>query len=132
MSGNKILLDTNIVIELFRGNIEISNVLYKYEIFIPTIVIGELYFGAYGSSILANSKKRIVEINDFLQNCKILEITFETSKTYGKIKNQLKLSGTPIPENDIWIGAISHQFSLPIYTLDSHFEKIKDIQLHKA
>lgn len=90
MSGNKIVLDTNIVIELFRGNIQILKELYKYEISIPTVVIGELYFGAYGGSITANSKKRINQINDFLKNCEILEVTLETSKTYGKIKNQLK------------------------------------------
>jgi tRNA(fMet)-specific endonuclease VapC len=49
MSG-RIILDTNIIISLFNGD----NDIYEYikqadEIFIPSIAIGELYYGAHKS-----------------------------------------------------------------------------------
>jgi tRNA(fMet)-specific endonuclease VapC len=49
MNG-RILLDTNIVIAVFSGEESIQRYIEKAnEIFIPVIVIGELYFGAlYG------------------------------------------------------------------------------------
>lgn len=47
MIGNKLLLDTNIVIELFRGNEMIVAMLDKQEkIYLPTAALGELYLGA--------------------------------------------------------------------------------------
>jgi tRNA(fMet)-specific endonuclease VapC len=55
MTGSN-LLDTNIVIELFKGNSTITTFLetLKEEINIPFAVLGELYLGAYRS---ANPKK---------------------------------------------------------------------------
>jgi tRNA(fMet)-specific endonuclease VapC len=43
----------------------------------------------------------------------------------------LKLKGTPIPENDIWIAAIAMQFELPLVTRDKHFDKIERIIIEK-
>ena len=33
-------------------------------------------------------------------------------KTYGEIKAKLKKTGRPIPDNDIWIAALSIQHNL--------------------
>ena len=50
MTGNKLILDTNIVIELFRGNKKVLSVLSNYDvIYLPITVLGELYLGAYRS-----------------------------------------------------------------------------------
>ena len=51
MTGNNILLDTNIVIELFKGNPSVAAFLEaKKFVDIPFAVLGELYLGAYRSS----------------------------------------------------------------------------------
>jgi len=50
VSGN-CLLDTNIVIALFAGEQSVLDHLKDAnEVYIPSIVIGELYFGAHKSS----------------------------------------------------------------------------------
>ena len=50
MSG-KFLLDTNIVIALFANNESVIAYLKSAgEIFVPSIVLGELYYGAHKSS----------------------------------------------------------------------------------
>jgi tRNA(fMet)-specific endonuclease VapC len=51
MTGNSILLDTNIVIELFKGNPAIAKRLDNQQLInIPFAVLGELYLGVYRSS----------------------------------------------------------------------------------
>lgn len=104
MNG-RILLDTNIVIAVFSGEESIQRCIEKAnEIFIPVIVIGELYFGAYNSM---NMERNIEKIDEFVANSTILSCDAYTAKIYGKIKGDLKKKGKPIPENDIWIAALA-------------------------
>jgi hypothetical protein len=83
MNG-RILLDTNIVIAVFSGEESIQRYIEKAnEIFIPVIVIGELYFGAYNSM---NMERNIEKIDEFVANSTILSCDAYTAKIYGKIK----------------------------------------------
>ncbi len=126
MTGNNCLLDTSIIINTFKDS-DTSIRLSKYsEIFIPSIAVGELYFGAYRSS---NSSKHIKQINQFLENCIVISVDYETADFYGKIKTALKDKGRPIPENDIWIAAIAAQHNLPLFTADQHFKEIDVLTL---
>lgn len=126
MSGNY-LLDANVIIDVFRGKPEAINKMRALRIVnIPSIVVGELYYGAYKSN---KTVKRILEIEELERTSIVLEITQKTAKIYGEIKNQLKLKGTPIPENDIWIAAIAKEHNFILMTRDRHFEKVDDIAL---
>lgn len=70
MIGNKLLLDTNIVIELFRGNQVVVAMLDRQEkVYLPTAALGELYLGAYSS---ANVPKKLQQIKSILENCIVL------------------------------------------------------------
>jgi len=124
MSG-KYLLDTNIVIALFASDVIVIEHLKNLEnIFIPSIVLGELFYGA------ANSMKvndNIERIKSFAYTTSILSCDSETARFYGSIKSRLKLSGKPIPENDIWIAAIAKQYELILVTRDDHFKFVEDI-----
>ena len=60
MSGS-VLLDTNIIIGLFANDQAILARLSKTDhIFIPSIVLGELYFGAYKSAHSEQNVRRLV------------------------------------------------------------------------
>ena len=127
MNGNKLVLDTNIVIELFKGNKKVLSVLDNHEvIYMPITVLGELYLGAYRS---LNIQKKLEEIKTFLKSCSLLDSNNNTADNYGAIKSRLLNLGKPIPENDIWIAAISIQYDLPLYTFDNHFKEIEGIKL---
>jgi tRNA(fMet)-specific endonuclease VapC len=127
MTGNKYLLDTSIVVHFFKKNVQITKRLDELsEVFISTVAIGELYYGAYCSSA---PEKHIIMIEDFLQQCKIISIDKQCSITYGKIKAQLKVKGKPIPENDIWIASVALANNFTLYTTDNHFAEIPDIKL---
>lgn len=128
MNG-KYLLDSNIVIDLFRGDQRIiSKINQIKEIKIPIIVIGELYFGAYKSKQIS---KRLEEIAQLKELVVILNVTKSTAKIYGKIKDQLRSKGKPIPENDIWIASIAKEHNHILLTKDNHFQNIDGILLEK-
>ena len=127
MIGNRLLLDTNIVIELFRGNQVIITLLDEQEkVYIPVAVLGELYLGAYRS---VNVPKKLQEIKNFVENCIILFADATTADKYAIIKTELLNKGKPIPENDIWIAATAMQYQLPLRTNDEHFKEVDGIVL---
>jgi tRNA(fMet)-specific endonuclease VapC len=129
MIGNSILIDTNIVIELFRGNLEVRKTLNTCElVYIPFAVLGELYLGAYKST---NSSKHLTQISQFVKNCSILNADQETAKEYGQLKSILIKKGKPIPENDLWIAAISKQYNLRLATFDKDFLELPEIEIIK-
>lgn len=126
MSGS-VILDTNVVIKFFGGDKSVvNNTASSNLIYIPTIVFGELFYGAYNSK---NVKSNIEKLEQYFNSCECLECNFETSKFYGNIKSKLKLAGKPFLENDIWIAALSMQHDIPLVTSDSHFKLIKDLKL---
>jgi len=124
MSGK--IIDSNIVIGLFRNDQRAINALRKISIvYMPVIVLGELF---YGANVSDQTALRIKQIQDFQKNVRLLSCDEKTAENYGKIKSQLKKAGTPIPENDIWIAALAKQHSLPLLTNDKHFLQVKSIQ----
>ena len=126
MSG-KYLLDTNIVIALFANESDVVGKIGNIdEIFIPSIVIGELYYGAEKS---LRVKENCERINEFSSDSSVLNCDKETAGYYGKIKNRLKKKGRPIPENDIWIAATAFQYNLTLITRDEHFKQIEGLKI---
>ena len=129
MTGSDFVFDTSAVIELFKGNPVVASKLETItNIKIPTIVLGELYFGVYRSS---NPQKHIDQVKQFIENCEVLRVGSDTAEVYAIIKTKLKIKGKPIPENDIWILAIAIQFDLPIVAFDKHFLEIEGLKLEE-
>lgn len=128
MSGSYIL-DTNIVIALFGNDAAVTKEIADTdEIYIPAIVAGELFYGAFNSGKPELNRLKIV---DFLQNVTILKCDLETGYFYGRIKKELKDKRKPIPENDIWIIAMSMQHKLKVVSRDIHFENVDNLDLVK-
>ena len=125
MSGNY-LLDTNIIIALFSSEVSVlNNLLQADQIFIPSIAIGELYFGAKKS---ARSEKNLEQIEKFIKNVTVIGCDSDTARQYGDVKNKLRIKGRPLPENDIWIAALALQYDLPLVTRDAHFQQVENLQ----
>ena len=127
MTGNKCLLDTSVIIHVFKRHNTIASQLDEMsEVYVPVAVIGELFYGAYKS---ADAVKHITQLQSFLLNCKTLLPDAMTADIYGNIKSVLVRKGKPIPENDIWIAATARQYNLPLFTTDNHFKEIDSISL---
>lgn len=108
MNG-KYLLDTNIVIALFGNDTNVQTKLGQAsEVLIPSIVFGELYYGARKSG---RAEANVQRVDELLAVSAVLDCDAETSQHYAIIKNDLRLKGKPIPENDIWIAALALQYN---------------------
>ena len=123
------LLDSNIIIDIFRGDKKtISRVKRIDGVYVPVIVIGELYYGANKSD---QTPKRKLEVEQLEEMVTVLNITRSTARIYGEIKDKLRAKGRPIPENDIWIAAISLEHQLTLITKDKHFENVEGINIEE-
>lgn len=128
MNG-EFLLDTNIIIALFASDKKvIQNLTTAAKIYLPSIVLGELYFGARNSQRISQNLGRIDELAEEIT---ILTPDLLIAQCYGIIKCKLLAKGKPLPENDIWIAAVAKHYDLILVSKDKHFENIEDLQLEK-
>ena len=126
MSG-RYLLDTTIIIALFGNDASVKEKLAQAgEIFVPSIAVGELYYGAWKS---VRVKENVARVDDFAAENVVLGCDRETARRYGEIKNALRAKGRPIPENDIWIAAIALEHDLVVVTRDAHFDEIVGLKV---
>lgn len=121
MNG-RYLLDTNIVIAIFADEAAVRQKLATAgEVFVPSVVLGELYYGARKSARVASN---VARVDEFAANNIVLVCDAETARQYGQIKDELRAKGRPIPENDIWIAAVAKQYQLTLVTRDGHFNGV--------
>ncbi len=126
MTG-KVLLDTNIVIALFAQEAAVQEALLAdVEVFVPSIVLRELYYGARKS---ARSEENLTRIEDFASSVAVLSCDENTARMYGRLKDKLRARGRPIPENDLWIAALARQHGLTLATRDAHFDEVEQLSV---
>ncbi len=126
MAGNKLLLDTNAVIALQQRDTDLLKLLENEEdIFVPAVVIGELYYGAYKSGRPEENRQTVAT---FAAARVILNSDAGTGDAYGQIKYALRLKGRPIPENDIWIAALTLQYDCILISRDTHYDEIENLR----
>jgi len=121
-ASGKFLLDTNIVIALLEGEEAVLlNLDQAPEVFVPAIVFGELFFGAAKSS---RPHENSAKLERFALSRIILPCDLRVAREYGRLKQDLRAKGKPIPENDIWIAAIAMSHELVLATRDRHFRDV--------
>lgn len=126
----KLLLDTNAYTGFCsRDQNIIKAVKNSTKIYLPFVVVAELRVG-----FECGTKKKYNEslFNEFLEE-KIVEILYPdniTIKQYSYIFKELRVKGSPIPTNDIWIAAIAVQHKIALITKNSHFNKIDELLLY--
>ena len=127
MSG-RFLLDTNIIIALLNGDAAVTRQFQDDpEAYLPVIAVGELYFGARRSSRVESN---VLRLEGLIKATAVLGCDRVTAEFYGRIKSLLRQKGRPLPENDLWIAAISQQHELTLITRDQHFHEIEDLAIN--
>ena len=126
-ASGRLLLDTNIVIALLEGDeAVISNLDESGEIFIPAIVLGELFFGATKSG---RPTENTAKVERFAAGRSILSCDLQVAREYGRLRQRLQEKGRPLPENDIWIAATAKYHELVLVTRDRHFREVDDLRI---
>jgi len=115
-------LDTNILIDLIRGDKVTSEKLNKLNetVFINPITQCELFKGVYLSS---KTDEQLNIVEELTQSFEILEFNFDICKEFGKEYAKLSKLGKMIPEFDLIIACFAKVNNLVLVTRDKkHFE----------
>jgi tRNA(fMet)-specific endonuclease VapC len=121
-----ILCDTNVLIEFYKGNQKVLNVLHgigSSSLAISVITAGELYYGA-------RDKRELQKIQKHLSLLKQIPLDVEISMLFVDLLENFSLSHKlSIPDALIASTAICQQ--MPLYTLNVRdFRFIPGIELH--
>jgi predicted nucleic acid-binding protein len=118
MSGNNILLDTNIVLYLLNGEETLIPLLAEKNLFLSFITQLELL----GSKYLKPDD--ILNIKQFISECTVIDITPEIKDITISIRQEynLKLPDCIIVATALWL-------NMPLITADSDFTKIDKADL---
>ena len=131
VNRKKLFLDTSAYSGFNRGDKRLKEFFRSdNEIFVPLIVVGEL---RAGFSLGTKSKENEVLLQKFLDssNVNTITITDKTTRLFAAIFQRLKLAGTPINTNDIWIAALTLEYDCMLVTLDSDFNRVPDLLVAK-
>jgi predicted nucleic acid-binding protein len=125
----QLLIDTNVYVAFKRNDANVVNLLNRAAaIAINIVVLGELLAGFRGGRREAENLR---ELDLFLDSPRVTLLPLDegTASFFALVFNQLKSQGTPIPANDIWIGASAMQHGLALASLDNHFDKIGGLNI---
>jgi predicted nucleic acid-binding protein len=127
MEKSQIMMDTSAYGAFLGGTPGVKEaVQHADEIIVNPVVLGELKAGFLMGK---NEKRNRAILRDFLSSARvtIVEIDEETSERYAVIVRSLRVRGTPIPTNDLWIAASAMQHGLRVLTTDRHYLKVPQI-----
>lgn len=119
------ILDTNAVSSLLAGDDRIGQILPQADgHHLPLVVVAEYQFGLLG----LKKRSRLQSLFRRLEAGSILLCPDrDTVNWYAAIRLELKRTGRPIPENDLWIAALARQHTLEIVSQDPHFDSVQGI-----
>lgn len=127
----KYLLDTNLCIIYLKGrNLNLKQKLESVsiqEIAVCSIVKAELCFGAMKSS---NPERNFALQQAFLEQFVSLPFDDLAATTFGVIRSQLEIKGTPIGAYDLQIAAIALANNLTLVTHNTQeFRRVEGLQV---
>jgi len=128
---DRYLLDTDIIIYWLKNKYpQINNKIEEAgdsRIFISSITVAELYYGAYHSS---KPKENYQLINELVTEINVLNFDAEAGEQFGKIKTDLKRTGKIINDSDLFIAASAICRDMILITNnEKHFQRIENLKI---
>jgi tRNA(fMet)-specific endonuclease VapC len=123
----RIALDTNRYVDLCKAVEQTAELVATAErVFLPFVVLAELRSGfALGRRTAEN--ERVLRRFLLKEGVEVLFPDDQTTLHYASVFRQLRLQGTPIPTNDIWISALVLQHNVILHDRDRHFDHLPQI-----
>lgn len=123
----RIALHTNCYVDLCKGADATAQLVATAEtVYMPFVVVAELRAG-FAVGRRAAENERVLRRFLMKDGVAVLFADDETTHHYAAVFRQLRLQGTPIPTNDIWIGALVLQHNLVLHARDRHFDHVPQI-----
>lgn len=123
----RLALDTNRYVDFARKVPEaLEKVREADQIFMALVVLAELRSGFLCGSRSAENERTLIE---FLNSPRVVVLhpDEDTTHHYARLFRQLRVQGTPIPTNDLWLAALVVQHSLRLFARDRHFDSLPQL-----
>lgn len=125
------LLDTNTCIHYLNGRSEPIKVrlmtVLPEEVALCSVVKAELFYGAMKSQKVERNLERI---RHFVERFVSLPFDDQSVETYGRVRSQLEISGTPIGPNDLLIAAIALSHDVTLVTQNTNeFKRVDGLRI---
>lgn len=124
-----LIIDTSAYTHFLNGSMGVKAYFTQtLRLYIPRIVLGEIYFGIFNGVRQADNLRNLQTL---LASPRVadLDTSKQTAKIYGEIAAELRKSGTPIRQNDIWIAALAKEHGFPLLSFDSGFKHVMGLEL---
>ncbi|HHC24783.1 MAG TPA: type II toxin-antitoxin system VapC family toxin [Desulfobacterales bacterium] len=127
----KFLIDTDIIIYWLANKYPSIDLRMKQagrkSVFISSITVAELYFGAYNS---VRKEENLGVAEGLLAKIDIVPFDEKAGKYFGEMKASLKRKGRIISDSDIFIAATAFSNNLILVTNnEEHFGRIKNLTI---
>jgi tRNA(fMet)-specific endonuclease VapC len=124
------LLDSSVLIRSLRGDAAISSRINSApQVYVSSIVLGELYYGAYGSPTRPDAA--VADVEAIERTIATLPLDATIARIYAQVKHDLKRRGLTMPDNDLWIAATALQYDVMLAARDAHFNWITDLRVEQ-
>ena len=120
------ILDTNAISALADGDAEMIRQVERAEkIYVSVVSAGEYLCGIRRSKF-----RRVLEkwLESLLEKAELINLDARILPGYAAICQELKVAGTPIPANDVWIAAQARLHGLRILSRDRHFDRVQGVE----
>ena len=124
-----ILFDTDVCIELLRGNKRVlkKRIEYPGEVAISFMTVGELFYGAENSAYPFENR---VLVERFVLTLGVIHTDNSILKRLGELKAGLKKGSRMLPDADLFIAATTLEKAEALITGNAkHFERIDGLKL---
>lgn len=124
------LLDTNVCSEHIRRPSGFAHRFVQHlgRLFIPTIVLGELYAWAY----LRDQPEPLIRIieDDLLVDITVIDFDRDAAHTFGRLRGACRSAGVTVNPVDLMIASVAIAHDLTLVTHNRrHFDLIPDLRV---
>ena len=123
------LLDTDTCIGLLKGDDAVVAAWRSCgdQCALPSMVVGELYYGAFKSTVREEELNRVAMFVDIFP---VILPSKRSMSRFGEIKANLKLKGMPLADADIIIASIALEEGFPLVTGNvKHYSRIEGLTI---
>jgi tRNA(fMet)-specific endonuclease VapC len=125
----KLALDTNAYKALGEGSPSLTEDVRGAEaIGLPSVVLGELWFGFMNGSKLRQNTETLER---FLATprVQVLQLSEQTTRVFGEVAALLRRGGIAIQQNDVWIAALCKEHGFALATRDQGFQHVLGLEV---
>lgn len=129
MSFEKLLLDTDVLIELLKKSPKFVETFLELRgsnitILLSPVVVAEIYAGAF--------KREHKDIEAFFDLCEFIELNNDCGRIAGMYANEFGKAFQGISLEDYFLAASARLLGCPLWTLNRKHFPMKDIELFEG